>query len=59
MINKIFSYSRQGIPLKGEEGREGWERGWLVVGEGEREGARMGLGRSRKIYERRERVMGK
>ena len=22
-INKMFSYSRRGIPLKGEEGREG------------------------------------
>ena len=34
MINKIFSYSRRGIPL-GREGRGGRERGWLVVREGE------------------------
>ena len=53
MINKIFSYSRRGIPL-GWEGREKGRKGrWLVVGEGKREGARMGLGRSRKIYEGR------
>ena len=42
MINKIFSYSRRGIPLGREKGREGGERGWLVdcrrVGGGERKG---------------------
>ena len=42
MINKIFSYSRRGIPLGREKGREGWEGGWLVdcrrVGGGERKG---------------------
>ena len=51
MINKMFSYSRRGIPL-GREGREKGRKGrWLVVGEGKREGVRMGLGRLRKRYE--------
>ena len=66
MINKIFSYSRRGIPLKGEEGREGWERGWLVdcrrVGGGERksdDGIRMVENGVRKIYEGVEGVKGK
>ena len=46
MINKIFSYSRRGIPLRRKEGRKA---DWLIVGglgvEGER--ARMELGRLR------------
>ena len=37
MINKIFSYSRRGIPLKGEEGREGG-CDCVCVGGGERRG---------------------
>ena len=33
MINKIFSHSRQGIPLKGgKEEKGGREGGWLIVG---------------------------
>ena len=60
MINKIFSYSRRGIPLGRKEGRK---KGKVVVcmrvGEGEREGARMELGWLRKVYEGRERVKGK
>ena len=62
MINKMFSYSRRGIPL----GREGREKGKMVVCVGrwrvERERARMELGRLRKRYEGvegRERVKGK
>ena len=37
MINKMFSYSRRGIPLKGEEGREGG-CDCVCVGGGERRG---------------------
>ena len=60
MINKMFSYSRQGIPL----GREGRKADWLIVGGlgVERERARMELGRLGKRYEGvegRERVKGK
>ena len=46
MINKMFSYSRRGIPLGRKEGRKA---DWLIVGGlgVEREGARMELGRLR------------
>ena len=59
MINKMFSYSRRGVPL-GREGK-GEREGWVVVGGWgvERERARMELGRLRNIYEGRERVKGK
>ena len=61
MINKIFSYSRRGIPLRRKEGRKA---DWLIVGGlgVERERARMELGRLGKRYEGvegRERVKGK
>ena len=60
-INKMFSYSRRGIPLKGEEGREGG-CDCVCVGGGERrgeDGIRTVENGVRKRYERMEGAMRK